>query len=47
MMAFQGTNETDWAGMAAAGTIALLPIVIVFIALQKYFINGIAGAVKE
>ena len=47
MMAFQGANETDWSGMAAAGTIALVPIVIVFIALQKYFINGIAGAVKE
>lgn len=47
MMAFQGANETDWSGMAAAGTIALIPIVAVFIALQKYFINGIAGAVKE
>ena len=47
MMAFQSVNETDWSGMAAAGTLALLPIVAVFIALQKYFINGIAGAVKE
>lgn len=47
MMAFQSVNETDWSGMAAAGTLALLPIVLVFIALQKYFINGIAGAVKE
>ena len=47
MMAFQGANETDWSGMAAAGTIALVPIMLVFICLQKYFINGIAGAVKE
>lgn len=47
MMAFQSVNETDWSGMAAAGTLALLPIVLVFIVLQKYFINGIAGAVKE
>ena len=47
MMAFQGANETDWSGMAAAGTISLVPIMLVFICLQKYFINGIAGAVKE
>jgi len=47
MMAFQSVNETDWSGMAAAGVMSLLPIIIVFIALQKYFINGIAGAVKE
>ena len=46
MMAFQSVNETDWSGMAAAGTLALLPIVAVFIALQKRFVNGIAGAVK-
>lgn len=35
MMAFQSVNETDWSGMAAAGTLALLPIVAVFIVLQK------------
>lgn len=47
MMAFQSVNETDWSGMAAAGTISLVPIVVVFLCLQKYFINGIAGAIKE
>lgn len=46
MLAFQSANETDWSGMAAAGTLALIPIVICFIALQKYFVTGIAGAVK-
>jgi raffinose/stachyose/melibiose transport system permease protein len=46
MMAFQSANETDWSGMAAAGTMTLVPIVICFIALQKYFVSGIAGAVK-
>ena len=44
--AFQGENFTDWSGMAAASTISLLPIVIVFLLLQRYFISGIAGAVK-
>lgn len=47
MMAFQSVNETDWSGMTAAGTMTLIPILIVFIFLQKYFVNSIAGAIKE
>ncbi|PSL08415.1 carbohydrate ABC transporter membrane protein 2 (CUT1 family) [Haloactinopolyspora alba] len=43
---FQGENMTDWSGMAAASTIALLPIVIVFLLLQRYFVEGVAGAVR-
>jgi ABC-type glycerol-3-phosphate transport system permease component len=43
---FQGEFFTDWSGMAAASTISLLPIVITFLFLQRYFIEGIAGAVK-
>ena len=46
MLAFQSANETDWSGMAAAGTLTLVPIIACFIALQKYFVSGIAGAVK-
>ncbi len=44
--AFQGEYFTDWSGMAAAATISLAPIVIVFLLLQRYFVQGIAGAVK-
>jgi ABC-type glycerol-3-phosphate transport system permease component len=43
---FQGENLSDWSGMAAASTISLLPIVLVFLLLQKYFVEGIAGAVR-
>lgn len=43
---FQGENLTDWSGMTAASTIALLPIVLVFLVLQRYFIEGVAGAVR-
>ena len=46
MMAFSGAYATDWAGMAAAGTMTLIPIVVTFVVLQKYFVSGIAGAVK-
>jgi ABC-type glycerol-3-phosphate transport system permease component len=47
MLAFIGENATDWSGMAAAATISLLPVVALFIVLQRYFIEGIAGAVKS
>ncbi|MGD7788808.1 carbohydrate ABC transporter permease [Propionibacteriaceae bacterium Y1700] len=47
MLAFQGENTTDWAGMAAAATISLLPVVLLFILLQRHFVEGIAGAVKS
>ena len=44
---FQGENLTDWATLCAASTIAVLPVVAVFLFLQRYFIEGIAGAVKQ
>ncbi len=47
MMAFSGAYATDWAGMAAASTITLIPVIVCYICLQKYFISGVAGAVKE
>ena len=47
MFAFVGQHETDWTGMAAAATISLLPVVVVFFLAQRYFIEGIAGAVKQ
>ncbi len=47
MLAFIGENATDWSGMAAAATISLLPVVALFIVLQRYFIEGVAGAVKS
>ena len=47
MYAFKGENVVDWTGIAAGGTIAVVPIIIVFIAMQKYFVDGIAGAVKS
>ncbi len=47
MFAFQGQYFSDVSGMAAASTISLLPIVAVFLALQKYFVEGVAGAVKQ
>ncbi|WP_433433028.1 hypothetical protein [Nonomuraea sp. CA-141351] len=47
MLAFRGTNSTDWSGLAAAGTISLIPLLLVFLVLQRYFVEGVAGAVKS
>ena len=46
LYAFKGENTVDWTGICAGGAIAMVPIIIVFIAFQKFFINGMAGAVK-
>lgn len=46
MYAFMGENSTDWTLLCAAATISLLPIVILFLLLQRTFINGIVGAIK-
>ena len=47
MQAFVGENSTDWPAMAAAGVISMLPIVLLYAFMQRYFVEGIAGAVKS
>ncbi|WDR05184.1 carbohydrate ABC transporter permease [Devosia rhodophyticola] len=44
--AFKGENFVDWGGMTAASTITIVPVVVLFLFLQRYFIDGLAGAVK-
>jgi multiple sugar transport system permease protein len=44
---FQGIHSTDWGLVFAASVIAITPIIILFILLQKYFIHGaLTGAIK-
>jgi multiple sugar transport system permease protein len=44
---FQGVHTTNWGLVFAASIIAVVPVIVLFIALQKYFIKGmVAGAVK-
>lgn len=47
MQAFIGVNSVDWAGMTAAATLSIVPVVLLFLVLQRYFFDGIAGAVKQ
>ncbi|MGI8869550.1 MAG: carbohydrate ABC transporter permease [Mycobacteriales bacterium] len=44
---FQGNNFTQYSHMAAASAISLLPVIIIFLVLQRHFIEGLAGAVKQ
>ncbi|WP_255584917.1 carbohydrate ABC transporter permease [Virgibacillus saliphilus] len=43
-----GTFSSDWRLIAAGAIISMLPAIVVFLFLQKYFIGGLMkGAVKE
>lgn len=46
MYAFQGEFSRDWTATAAGGVIGIVPILILFLLLQRYFIAGVAGAIK-
>jgi ABC-type glycerol-3-phosphate transport system permease component len=46
MYSFVGENSTDWTFLCAGSVISLVPIVAIFLLLQRYFVNGLAGAVK-
>ncbi len=44
---FSGEYSVDWNSLLAMSVISMLPVIIVFISLQKYIIGGItAGGVK-
>lgn len=44
---FQGQNSTLWGLVFAASIIAVVPVVVVFLVFQRYFVQGLtSGAVK-
>jgi raffinose/stachyose/melibiose transport system permease protein len=47
MIVFQGVYGSNWPTLAAAVLIMTLPMVVLFLALQRYIVSGLtAGAVK-
>jgi len=47
IMLFKGSNSIDWGGMMSASVIAILPVTIIFMFLQRYFLAGLmSGSVK-
>ena len=47
MLNFQGTHALDWTGFASAMVISFVPVLLVFLAFQGYFVRALSGAVKE
>lgn len=44
---FQGEHASQWGLVFAASMIAILPVLVVFVTFQRYFIKGLAaGAIK-
>jgi multiple sugar transport system permease protein len=46
MLSFIQEDTHDMVGMAAAATISLIPIIVIFVIFQRYFVEGMAGSVK-
>lgn len=47
IMLFKGANTIDWGGLMAGSVIAVIPVTIIFLFLQKYFLAGLmSGSVK-
>jgi multiple sugar transport system permease protein len=46
LFAFAGEFKNDWGGMMATSLVASVPVVLVFLGLQRYMREGLEGAVK-
>jgi multiple sugar transport system permease protein len=47
LLSFMGTSEIQWGSMAAATVVAIIPEILLVLAVQKYMIRGLTfGAVK-
>ena len=47
VMTFLGEASTNWGYMMAASVVAAIPVTIIFVFLQRYFIQGLtSGAIK-
>ncbi len=48
VMTYLGEASTNWSAMMSASIVAAVPVTIIFVFLQRYFISGLtSGAVKE
>ena len=47
ILAFGGEFKHDWSGMMATSALVALPVIVVFVVLQRYLVDGLtAGSVK-
>lgn len=43
LQTFYGSDGTDWTGLCAAVSFTTLPIIVLFLFLQRHFVNGVYG----
>lgn len=46
LLAFRGERATDYTLLNAGVLISIIPVMIVYLTFQKYFVNGLVGSVK-
>lgn len=47
IMLFKGANTIDWGALMAGSVVAVIPMTVIFLFLQRYFLAGLmAGSVK-
>lgn len=46
LMTFVGEHGTDYGYLCAGVLIAVIPVMVVYLVFQRYFVEGLAGAVK-
>ena len=44
---FKTPHQTNWAGVAAGSVMTMIPIIVLFLYFNRYFVYGWKGAVKE
>ncbi|HNX61305.1 MAG TPA: carbohydrate ABC transporter permease [Candidatus Limiplasma sp.] len=47
ILTFVGQHGTDYGGLCAGVLISIVPVMIVYFVFQKYFVAGMAGAIKQ
>lgn len=43
---FVGQHSTDWGGLMATSVVIAVPAIILFVSVQNYFIDNLAGSIK-
>jgi raffinose/stachyose/melibiose transport system permease protein len=44
--AFKGVNTTDWPLLAAATMIVAIPLIVLYVFVQRFLVNAVVGAIK-
>jgi raffinose/stachyose/melibiose transport system permease protein len=47
LMTFVGEHGTDYGYLCAGVLISVIPVLVVYLIFQRYFVEGVAGAVKQ